>query len=74
MGLLAPYTPKEEEKSPKSGGVPAHKRFSDFGDFSICGVAADFMPLLPKSGWLFPAQVSEVGTRRKALGRAWNAL
>ena len=41
QGLLAPNNPNEVEKSPESGGVPAHRRYSDFGDFSICGAAAE---------------------------------
>ena len=57
-GLLAPNNPNEVEKSPESGGVPAHRRYSDFGDFSICGAAADFRCILsrvPLGCWLRPA-------------------
>ena len=39
-GLLAPWNPKEEQKLPESGGVPAHRRYSDSGSFSICSFAA----------------------------------
>ena len=55
QGLLAPNNPNEVEKSPESGGVPAHRRYSDFGDFSICGAAADFRCILsrvPLGCWL----------------------
>ena len=48
QGLLAPNNPNEVEKSPESGGVPAHRRYSDFGDFSICGAAADFRCILSR--------------------------
>ena len=48
QGPLAPNNPNEVEKSPESGGVPAHRRYSDFGDFSICGAAADFRCILSR--------------------------
>ena len=48
QGLLAPNNPNEVEKSPESSGVPAHRRYSDFGDFSICGAAADFRCILSR--------------------------
>ena len=49
MGLLAPFTPNDVKKSPKSGGVPAHKRYSDFEDFSFYGFAEDFAFFLPQT-------------------------
>ena len=61
QGLLAPNNPNEVEKSPESGGVPAHRRYSDFGDFSICGAAADFRCILsrvPLGCWLRLAAVA----------------
>ena len=48
QGLLALDNPKAEQNPPESGGVPAHRRYSDFGDFSICGAAADFRCILSR--------------------------